>query len=116
MGQLHVQIWKIPFQRNPLFTDREDVLKKLSEALKAGNTAAIAQPQVINGLGGIGKTQTAVEYAYSNQENYKAILWVKAETEVSINTDFVTIAGLLDLQKKSGTRPVQNCRGRQTLV
>ena len=67
MGQPQVPIWNIPYQRNPLFTGREDVLKKLSEALKAGKTAALAQPQAISGLGGIGKTQTAVEYAYRQQ-------------------------------------------------
>ena len=35
-----------------------------------------------------------------NKDNYKAILWVKAETEASINADFVTIASLLDLPEK----------------
>lgn len=100
MGQPQVPIWNIPYQRNPLFTGREDVLKKLSEALKVGKTAAISQPQAISGLGGIGKTQTAVEYAYRNQHNYQAILWVKAESESSINVDFITIVGLLDLSEK----------------
>jgi tetratricopeptide (TPR) repeat protein len=100
MGQPHVPIWNIPYQRNPLFTGREDVLNKLSETLRGGKTAALAQPQAISGLGGIGKTQTAVEYAYRNKDNYKAILWVKAETEGSINADFVTIASLLDLPEK----------------
>jgi tetratricopeptide (TPR) repeat protein len=100
MGQPQVPIWNIPYQRNPLFTGREDVLKSLSETLKAGKTAALGQPQAISGLGGIGKTQTAVEYAYRHQDTYQAILWVKAETEASINADFVTLASLLDLPEK----------------
>jgi len=95
-----VPIWNVPYQRNLLFTGREDVLKKLYDALRAGKTAALAQPQAISGLGGIGKTQTAVEYAYRYRDGYTDILWVKAETEGSINADFVTIASLLDLPEK----------------
>jgi hypothetical protein len=47
----------------PFFTGREEVLSQLHDALSSGK-AALTQPQAISGLGGIGKTQTAVEYAY----------------------------------------------------
>jgi tetratricopeptide (TPR) repeat protein len=100
VGEVQVPIWNVPYQRNPLFTGREDVLKRLYDALRAGKTAALAQPQAISGLGGIGKTQTAVEYAYRYKDDYNAILWVKAETEGSINSDFVIIATFLDLPEK----------------
>src|SRR6266702_608813 len=88
------RLWNIPYARNPLFTGRENVLTRLYDALKTNKTAAIS------GLGGIGKTQTAVEYAYRNKDNFDPILWVKAESLESINSDFVTIAHLLNLLEK----------------
>ena len=56
----------IPFERNPLFTGREEILERLHTALSAGKTTALTQ--AISGMGGIGKTQAAVEYAYKYQD------------------------------------------------
>lgn len=103
-GGAQVPLWNVP-QRNLLFTGREEVLHQLYEALRADKTAALAQPQAISGLGGIGKTQTAVEYAHRYRDDYVAVLWVRAETDSSINADFVTIADLLALPVKQEQEP-----------
>jgi tetratricopeptide (TPR) repeat protein len=90
----------VPHARNPFFTGREGVLKKLHEALTSGNAAALSQPQAISGLGGIGKTQTAVEYAYRYRETYSAVLWVRADSQESLISSFVALAELLALPGK----------------
>ena len=56
--------WNIPYPRNPFFTGQEAVLMQLATTLKQGEVAALSQPQAITGLGGIGKTQIVLEYAY----------------------------------------------------
>src|SRR5436309_977810 len=57
-------IWLVPYDRNPLFTGRESLLKRLHDTLTATKTSALTPLVAISGLGGIDKTQTAVEYAY----------------------------------------------------
>src|SRR5258708_5301159 len=52
-------VWMIPFPRNRFFTGREDILQSLHAQMQKGK---LAQPQAISGLGGIGKTQLAMEY------------------------------------------------------
>jgi len=54
----------------------------------------------MSGLGGIGKTQTAVEYAYRYHEEYQAVLWARAESHETLTSSLVEIAALLDLPQK----------------
>ncbi len=92
-------IWNIPYRRNPFFTGHEDTLRSLYQAIQTESAAALTQPQGISGLGGIGKTQTAIEYAYRYRANYKAILWARSDSEGTLTSEFVAIAQLLGLSE-----------------
>ena len=70
--------WNVPFLRNPYFTGREQFLVSLHRTLAAENTVTLSQTRAISGLGGIGKTQIAIEYAYRYAREYEAVLWVSA--------------------------------------
>ncbi len=87
-------------RRNPYFTGREDILTVIHTMLIANSTTALTQPQAISGLGGIGKTQTAIEYAYRYRSDYHYTFWVKADTHETLTSDFTTIAGHLNLREK----------------
>jgi tetratricopeptide (TPR) repeat protein len=81
--------------RNEFFTGREEILSKLHATLKAGGRAAIKQ--AISGLGGIGKTQTAIEYAYRYANDYAWILWTNAESESALDSGVAAFAPELGL-------------------
>ena len=94
------KLWNVPYERNPFFTGREESLETLHQQLNQEKAAAVSQIQAIHGLGGIGKTQTAVEYAYRHRQDYGAVFWVRAETELELRTGFAELARLLDLPQK----------------
>ena len=91
-------LWDIPYERNPIFSDRDEDFQHLDEVFM-GEKTALTRPQAVSGLGGIGKTQLAVEYAYRHRDNYKAILWVSADSRETLVSDFVKVATLLKFAK-----------------
>jgi len=66
-------------------------LAQLQEALAAQGRAALS------GLGGVGKTQTALEYAYRHMDEYGYIFWVTAHSREALISGYLTVAGLLGL-------------------
>jgi Tetratricopeptide repeat/TIR domain/NB-ARC domain len=95
-------LWNVPHPRNCYFTGREDLLQQLAAGLRGGGQAsALSQPQAMSGLGGIGKTQIALEYAYRYYQDYQAVLWVQAQTRETLISAYLAIARLLDLPEKS---------------
>ncbi|HLI05304.1 MAG TPA: FxSxx-COOH system tetratricopeptide repeat protein [Ktedonobacteraceae bacterium] len=95
-------LWNVPHRRNPFFTGREEVLQQLHKTLSANGTAALTQPQAITGLGGIGKTQTALEYAYRYRDEYQAVFWARADTRETLVSDLAASADLLRLSGANG--------------
>ena len=93
-------IWNIPYPRNPFFLGRDYELVQLRSHLQAGQVTALSQPQVISGLGGIGKSQVVLEYAYQYHRDYQVVLWAQAESADALISSYVGIAELLRLPER----------------
>jgi len=89
-------------QRNAHFTGRLEVLAKIERALGTNSAiAGLTQIHGISGLGGIGKTQTALEFAWRHLgQSYRHVFWVRADTETEIISGFMEIARKLELAEK----------------
>jgi tetratricopeptide (TPR) repeat protein/transcriptional regulator with XRE-family HTH domain len=99
-GDTHA-LWHVPYQRNPLFTGREELLTQLHDLLNKNTAVALTQTHALCGLGGIGKTQTVLEYAYRYRDEYQAVLWVKADTREHLLSDFLSLATVLNLPERA---------------
>ena len=92
------RIWNVPHPRNPHFVGREELLAHLRSNLLSGKPTALVQ--AITGLGGVGKTGTAVEYAYRHVDDFDVVWWVRCERPATLAGDFAALAGQLDLPEK----------------
>jgi hypothetical protein len=90
------QVWKVP-ARNPYFTGRNLELGELAQALAAGRAVTV---QSVRGLGGVGKTQLVIEYAYAYAYagDYDLVWWIGAEEPASIPDQFAALAARLGLE------------------
>lgn len=95
-------LWNVPYQRNPFFTGRSQLLLALYQTFLSDRGHSI-QIQALSGLAGIGKTQIALEYAYQYRDAYQAIFWLKGDTPETLLADFLSLATLLDLPEQKET-------------
>ncbi|MET8407584.1 FxSxx-COOH system tetratricopeptide repeat protein [Streptomyces sp. NPDC005195] len=100
------RIWGNIPPRNPNFTGRVDLLEQLSERLRREGTTTVL-PEAIHGMGGVGKTQLAIEYAYRHQSEYDIVWWIPAERPGQIGQALVELAQRLGL----GTSAEANIAG-----
>ncbi|MBW4693914.1 MAG: tetratricopeptide repeat protein [Lyngbya sp. HA4199-MV5] len=96
------QKFKVPYDRNLHFTGRSRLLDELHQTLMVEGVTALNQMAAIAGLGGISKTQTAVEYAYRSffeMRAYEWVFWVTADTELTLVTGLADIGRSLNLRE-----------------
>jgi MinD-like ATPase involved in chromosome partitioning or flagellar assembly/tetratricopeptide (TPR) repeat protein len=91
------KIWNVP-GRNANFTGRDDDIEQLREKLRSSGTSVLL-PVALHGMGGVGKTQVAVEYAYRFRADYDVVWWINAQQPSFIDT------ALLRLGERLGLRP-----------
>ncbi|MFE9629714.1 FxSxx-COOH system tetratricopeptide repeat protein [Streptomyces sp. NPDC006463] len=91
------KIWNAP-PRDPGFTGRGIVLERMRDQLGGGMSVVLPQPQTLYGLGGVGKTQVALEYVHRFMADYDLVWWIPSE-----QTDDV-VEALAELAERLGAQ------------
>ncbi len=87
------------YGRYPQFTGREKELLNLANVLlydNGPNTAVIAQPAIASGMGGIGKTQLAIEFMYRYGRFFPGgVYWISFSDPAAIGAEIAECTGAL---------------------
>jgi TIR domain/Tetratricopeptide repeat/NB-ARC domain len=96
-------IWNVPFHPNPFFTGRDLLLAELHASHSAPEVTG--RRVALTGLGGVGKSQLTVEYAYRRRADFDLVWWVRAEQPTSLLGDYAALASQPQLAADLGLAP-----------
>ncbi|KAL2859978.1 purine and uridine phosphorylase [Aspergillus lucknowensis] len=93
--------WMVPFLRSVNFVGREEELAKIEDLTQSGQSRI-----AICGLGGVGKTQIAIELAYRTRERDLScsIFWIPCTSYANVEQAYLGIAETLAIQ---GVQPTE---------
>lgn len=78
-GQVALPCHYLPSLPTRSFFGRQDVLASIENSLKSDCRCVL-----LHGLGGVGKSRTALEYANTRRSRYDVIIWIPADSKLKV--------------------------------
>jgi hypothetical protein len=98
----------VPFDANPHFSGRQSDLENMYLHLSGGKDSLRAV--AVYGLGGMGKSQTCLEYYIRHSEDYQAAFWISADTIEKLALDVREALVQLGILSEYGEENHEQCR------
>jgi tetratricopeptide (TPR) repeat protein len=96
-------IFNVPHPRNPHFTGRDRLLDSLHQSLTAEDPST--RVQAVYGMGGVGKSHLALEYAHRYRDAYELVWWVPAEDAATASAHLAKLANRLGIRTPGEVSP-----------
>lgn len=96
-------VWNIP-ARNPNFTGREELIRELRDAVQSSGTTAVYS---LRGMGGVGKSRLAIEYAHRYANDFDLAWWIPSEQPALIPHHLAELAGMLGIEGDPASKVAQ---------
>ena len=98
----------VPYERNVRFCGRSKLLQSIRTKLTVTEPYRWNHRLALHGLGGVGKTQLALEYAYRQKNDYRAVYWITAASPASLLSSFDNIAARASIPGSSTWSSVEH--------
>lgn len=97
VAAINLPCYFIPYSQNAAFFGRETELKLCRDALASSTLTASSKFFVLHGIGGVGKTSIALQFAYEQKLHRKVVLWFPADNPEKLDRRFSEIAHAIGL-------------------
>lgn len=82
---------KLPFARNKEFLGRDEVIDQIHSGLTFTEGSTVRKEIILVGMGGLGKSQIVLEYAYRYQSQYSGVFWLDVRNATTVNNSALRV-------------------------
>lgn len=109
-------VWAVPIPPDPRFVGRDTKLNELSSTLRDWRRVVIGGIADLEGVGGIGKTQLAIHYAWHYRDRYDTVLWASATTTRVLLSNLSALCARRALALPEANAPSQGVQVKAVLA
>ena len=81
----------VPYEENKFYVGQEDLIDQIFDRLRDSKPHQYNHRLALYGMGGVGKTQTALAYVHILKQNYHSVFWISGVNQTTLLSGFEQI-------------------------